>query len=106
MPAQRAGVYRFVLENAILNENEQVLFVRNAPVELVYKLIDETELYPLAEVEIFKHKDKKLVKFYLVKRDIYPENEDKFLSLLGMELFDMFDEDSPLLSRIEECLGR
>lgn len=97
--------YHFVLENVILSENAQVLFIRNAPVELVYKLIDDIELYPLAEVEIFRHKDKKLVKFYLEKRGILPENADKFLFLWGIKLFDMFDEDSPLPPSIAECLN-
>lgn len=97
--------YQFVLDNAVLDEEEMVLFIRNAPAKLVRKLIEEApEIFPVAEAEILRRKNRELIKTHIQARGIHKENECLFLSLLDVELIDLLGEDNLVSEEAEDLL--
>ncbi len=90
------AVYEFILDNKfMLSEEECVAFIKNAPAELVYQLLEQgEELDSKAEEALLRHPDKELVKFYLKNNELYSENEEVLLALFDPELIITYGIDN------------
>lgn len=90
------AVYEFILKkNFLLSEEECIAFIKNAPVELIYRFLHSgNELCNTADIELLHHPDKDLVIHYLKHFRLSSKAEEVLLAHFDLDFINAYGAEN------------